>query len=166
MAQNGFREKKRCGVLGATGSVGQRFILLLADHPVLKLQAVGASSRSAGKTYKEAVRWKQQRPMSKTSQGWSYENVKPANSVTVIWSSQDWIAMLLETSVSDMTRSSLAEAYVLQRWSSSKQKSQSSRTLRTTEDILKYPLWYPQSTSHICHSFLTNRNTSVSRKAS
>ena len=65
MAQNGARERKRCGVLGATGSVGQRFILLLADHPVLKLQAVGASLRSAGKPYKEAVRWKQQRPMSK-----------------------------------------------------------------------------------------------------
>ncbi|RMD42212.1 hypothetical protein DV735_g2900, partial [Chaetothyriales sp. CBS 134920] len=58
-------EKKKCGVLGATGSVGQRFILLLADHPVLKLHAVGASPRSAGKAYKDAVRWKQQKPMSK-----------------------------------------------------------------------------------------------------
>lgn len=57
-------EKKKCGVLGATGSVGQRFILLLADHPFLKLHAVGASSRSAGKQYKDAVRWKQARPMS------------------------------------------------------------------------------------------------------
>lgn len=46
------------------GSVGQRFILLLADHPTLHLQAVGASSRSAGKLYKDAVRWKQARPMS------------------------------------------------------------------------------------------------------
>lgn len=46
------------------GSVGQRFILLLADHPLLHLQAVGASSRSAGKLYKDAVRWKQARPMS------------------------------------------------------------------------------------------------------
>lgn len=46
------------------GSVGQRFILLLADHPTLHLQAVGASSRSAGKKYKDAVRWKQARPMS------------------------------------------------------------------------------------------------------
>lgn len=57
--------KKKCGVLGATGSVGQRFILLLADHPTLTLHAVGASSRSAGKLYKDAVRWKQARPMSK-----------------------------------------------------------------------------------------------------
>jgi len=56
--------KKKCGVLGCTGSVGQRFILLLADHPVLSLHAVGASSRSAGKKYKDAVRWKQSRPIS------------------------------------------------------------------------------------------------------
>ncbi|BCS22874.1 aspartate-semialdehyde dehydrogenase family protein [Aspergillus puulaauensis] len=56
--------KKKCGVLGATGSVGQRFILLLADHPLLELHAVGASERSAGKKYKDAVRWKQSAAMS------------------------------------------------------------------------------------------------------
>ncbi|KZF26664.1 aspartate-semialdehyde dehydrogenase [Xylona heveae TC161] len=59
-----FPEKK-CGVLGCTGSVGQRFILLLALHPHFKLHAVGASSRSAGKKYKDAVKWKQSLPMSK-----------------------------------------------------------------------------------------------------
>lgn len=53
------------GVLGATGSVGQRFILLLALHPHFTLHAVGASERSAGKKYKDAVRWKQSLPMSK-----------------------------------------------------------------------------------------------------
>ena len=53
------------GVLGCTGSVGQRFILLLALHPHFKLHAVGASARSAGKKYKDAVRWKQAMPMSK-----------------------------------------------------------------------------------------------------
>ncbi|PYH92689.1 aspartate-semialdehyde dehydrogenase [Aspergillus ellipticus CBS 707.79] len=56
--------KKKCGVLGATGSVGQRFILLLADHPFLELHAIGASERSAGKQYKDAVRWKQTTAMS------------------------------------------------------------------------------------------------------
>ncbi|RTE85158.1 hypothetical protein BHE90_000199 [Fusarium euwallaceae] len=52
------------GVLGGTGSVGQRFILLLEQHPYLKLQAIGASSRSAGKKYRDAVRWKQSTPLS------------------------------------------------------------------------------------------------------
>ncbi|KAL8951421.1 MAG: hypothetical protein Q9222_002612 [Ikaeria aurantiellina] len=56
---------KQCGVLGCTGSVGQRFILLLALHPHFKIQTLGASSRSAGKRYKDAVRWKQNMPMSK-----------------------------------------------------------------------------------------------------
>ncbi|KAK3658352.1 aspartate-semialdehyde dehydrogenase [Elasticomyces elasticus] len=56
--------KKRCGVLGATGSVGQRFILLLANHPHFTLTAVGASPRSAGKKYRDAVNWKQTVPMS------------------------------------------------------------------------------------------------------
>ncbi|ODH46434.1 aspartate-semialdehyde dehydrogenase [Paracoccidioides brasiliensis] len=50
-------------VLGATGAVGTRFILLLADHPLLELVAVGASDRSAGKKYRDAVRWKQSSPM-------------------------------------------------------------------------------------------------------
>ncbi|KAI9879202.1 MAG: hypothetical protein M1830_009277 [Pleopsidium flavum] len=57
--------KKNCGVLGCTGSVGQRFILLLAQHPHFDLHAVGASARSAGKKYKDAVRWTQATPMSK-----------------------------------------------------------------------------------------------------
>lgn len=52
-------------MLGCTGSVGQRFILLLALHSHFRLRAVGASSRSAGKKYKDAVRWKQNIPMSK-----------------------------------------------------------------------------------------------------
>ncbi|MCJ1337701.1 hypothetical protein MMC09_002984 [Bachmanniomyces sp. S44760] len=58
-------QNKKCGVLGCTGSVGQRFILLLALHPHFTLHKLGASSRSAGKKYKDAVRWKQNLPMSK-----------------------------------------------------------------------------------------------------
>ena len=49
----------RVGIIGATGMVGQRFALLLADHPWFRVTAMAASSRSAGKTYREAVgsRW-------------------------------------------------------------------------------------------------------------
>ena len=50
---------KKAGVLGATGSVGQRFILLLSEHPEFELAVLGASSRSAGKKYVEACDWKQ-----------------------------------------------------------------------------------------------------------
>ncbi|KAK4673787.1 aspartate-semialdehyde dehydrogenase [Podospora pseudopauciseta] len=55
---------KNVGVLGCTGSVGQRFILLLQQHPSLKLVGLGASSRSAGKKYRDAVRWKQAQPVA------------------------------------------------------------------------------------------------------
>jgi len=52
-----MNNKIKVGVLGATGSVGQRFVQLLADHPWLELTAVAASARSVGKTYREACNW-------------------------------------------------------------------------------------------------------------
>jgi aspartate-semialdehyde dehydrogenase len=45
-------------VLGATGSVGQRFVQLLADHPWFELAEVVASDRSAGQSYAEAADWR------------------------------------------------------------------------------------------------------------
>jgi aspartate-semialdehyde dehydrogenase len=42
------------GVLGATGTVGQRFIQLLADHPWFRVTAVAASQRWAGERYADA----------------------------------------------------------------------------------------------------------------
>ncbi|HBL85395.1 MAG: aspartate-semialdehyde dehydrogenase [Clostridiales bacterium GWF2_38_85] len=53
-------KKIRAGVVGATGMVGQRFILLLQNHPYFELSFLAASSRSAGKPYAEAIegRWK------------------------------------------------------------------------------------------------------------
>jgi aspartate-semialdehyde dehydrogenase len=46
-------------VLGATGTVGQKFITLLEDHPYFDVKEVVASPRSAGKPYQEVCRWKQ-----------------------------------------------------------------------------------------------------------
>jgi aspartate-semialdehyde dehydrogenase len=46
-------------VLGATGTVGQKFIRLLAEHPWFEVAAVAASSASAGKRYGEVVRWRE-----------------------------------------------------------------------------------------------------------
>ncbi len=45
----------RVGVIGATGMVGQRFMILLDNHPWFTPVALLASARSAGKTYPEAV---------------------------------------------------------------------------------------------------------------
>lgn len=51
------------GVLGATGTVGQRFILFLGSHPYFRLHALGASSRSAGHRYADITAWKQSQPI-------------------------------------------------------------------------------------------------------
>ncbi|MEK9133179.1 MAG: aspartate-semialdehyde dehydrogenase [Patescibacteria group bacterium] len=51
------------GILGATGSVGQRFVQLIQNHPWFRLTELAASERSAGKTYKEATHWFLDEPM-------------------------------------------------------------------------------------------------------
>ena len=45
------------GILGATGMVGQHFIKFLQGHPWFDLKWLGASDRSAGKKYKDAMNW-------------------------------------------------------------------------------------------------------------
>ncbi len=44
------------GIIGATGMVGQRFATILENHPWFNVTALAASERSAGKTYKDAVK--------------------------------------------------------------------------------------------------------------
>ena len=46
------------GVLGATGMVGQQFVLQLATHPWFRLTWLGASERSAGQRYGDAAPWR------------------------------------------------------------------------------------------------------------
>ena len=48
-------KKYKVGIIGATGMVGQRFILLVSQHPWFELTALAASAHSAGKPYREAV---------------------------------------------------------------------------------------------------------------
>ena len=57
-------KKYKVGILGATGTVGQNYIKLLHKHPWFEICDVAASPRSAGKTYKEAVKTKWQMPIS------------------------------------------------------------------------------------------------------
>lgn len=49
-------KKFNVGVIGATGMVGQRFLLLLENHPYFNVVCLAASASSAGKKYKDAVR--------------------------------------------------------------------------------------------------------------
>ena len=51
--------KYNIGILGATGTVGQKFITLLENHPWFEIKILAASKNSAGKTFEESVkkRW-------------------------------------------------------------------------------------------------------------
>ena len=67
----------KVGVLGATGTVGQRFIALLAEHPFFVIHALGASARSAGKPYNKAVNWKQTQPIPSAVREMIVQECKP-----------------------------------------------------------------------------------------
>jgi aspartate-semialdehyde dehydrogenase len=60
-----MKQQYNVGIIGATGMVGQRFATLLENHPWFKVVALGASPRSAGKTYEEAVgkKWVMKTPI-------------------------------------------------------------------------------------------------------
>jgi aspartate-semialdehyde dehydrogenase len=53
-----MEKKFKAGILGATGTVGQRFIQLLENHPWIEVGAIAASDRSEGKPYHQACLWK------------------------------------------------------------------------------------------------------------
>ncbi len=50
-------------VLGATGSVGQRFVQLLDTHPMFQVVALTGSERTSGQPYGQACRWVLTSPM-------------------------------------------------------------------------------------------------------
>lgn len=50
-------DKIPVAILGATGSVGQKFIQLLAKHPYFTVTEIAASDKSAGRAYKDVVNW-------------------------------------------------------------------------------------------------------------
>lgn len=79
-----MEQKLKVGILGATGMVGQRFISLLENHPWFEVVCVAASSRSAGKTYEEAVgdRWKIEKEMPEDVKKLIVEDVKNIDKVS------------------------------------------------------------------------------------
>ena len=49
-------KKYSVGIIGATGTVGQKYISLLENHPWFEIKVLAASENSAGKTYENAVK--------------------------------------------------------------------------------------------------------------
>jgi aspartate-semialdehyde dehydrogenase len=76
------------GILGATGMVGQHFIKFLQGHPWFDLKWLGASDRSAGKKYKDAMTW-HLGVVPETVTDLTVEDSKPGNAPRLLFSAMD-----------------------------------------------------------------------------
>ena len=64
-------------ILGATGTVGQKFVRLLDDHPWFEIASVAASEQSAGRKYGEAVRWREMTPIPERVAAMTVQRAEP-----------------------------------------------------------------------------------------
>ena len=82
-------ERLRVGILGATGTVGQRFIQLLDGHPFFKVAWLAASDRSTGRRYEDAVRWKLETPIPTAVTGLPLSPATPEQAPSIIFAALD-----------------------------------------------------------------------------
>lgn len=82
-------KKISVGVLGATGSVGQKFIQLLNKHPYFTLKEIVASERSAGKKYAESVNWILSEPIPSNVANLKIKSVKDSLNSKILFSALD-----------------------------------------------------------------------------
>ncbi len=76
-------------ILGATGTVGQKFVRLLAEHPWFEVAAVAASSASAGKRYGDVVRWREQSPLPERIAALTVQECAPPLPGPIVFSALD-----------------------------------------------------------------------------
>ncbi len=76
----------KVAVLGATGAVGQRFVAQLAEHPWFEVTRLAASSRSAGRAYREACRWRLGQPMPASLADLGVVDLEPSADVDLAFS--------------------------------------------------------------------------------
>jgi len=76
------------GILGATGMVGQHFIKFLQGHPWFDLKWLGASDRSAGKRYRDAMTW-HLGAVPESVADITVEDCKPGNAPRLLFSAMD-----------------------------------------------------------------------------
>ncbi len=80
-------KKYRVGILGATGTVGQRFLQLLEGHPQFEVTALAASDRSQGKTYAQSCAWRLPGEMPAAARRMVVEAPRPPLDCDIIFSS-------------------------------------------------------------------------------
>ncbi|HTX34246.1 MAG TPA: aspartate-semialdehyde dehydrogenase [Bryobacteraceae bacterium] len=76
------------GILGATGMVGQHFIRFLQGHPWFDLKWLGASDRSAGRKYRDAMTW-HLGVVPETVAGITVDECKPGSAPRLLFSAMD-----------------------------------------------------------------------------
>jgi aspartate-semialdehyde dehydrogenase len=77
------------GILGATGMVGQQFVRLLAGHPWFKTAWLGASERSEGRTYGEAMKWRLSTPPPDDALDMNVDACTPGRAPRLLFSALD-----------------------------------------------------------------------------
>jgi aspartate-semialdehyde dehydrogenase len=77
------------GILGATGMVGQHFVKFLQGHPWFELKWLGASDRSAGKKYRDAMTWHLAGGTPESVADLTVEDSKPGNAPRLLFSAMD-----------------------------------------------------------------------------
>jgi aspartate-semialdehyde dehydrogenase len=80
-------KKIEVGILGATGTVGQRFLQLLEDHPWFTATWLAASDRSVGKPYREATSWQLEGAPPAEAAGRTVEECVPGRGPKIVFSS-------------------------------------------------------------------------------
>lgn len=76
------------GILGATGMVGQQFVLQLAGHPWFRIAWLGASQRSEGKKYRD-VAWRLSAPLPEEVADLTVESPIPGRAPRLVFSALD-----------------------------------------------------------------------------
>lgn len=82
-----MERKIEVGILGATGTVGQRFVQLLENHPWFELKWLAASDRSAGKRYRDAAAWQLEGPPPAAAAEAVVEECVPGRGPKLVFSS-------------------------------------------------------------------------------
>ncbi len=76
--------RRRALVLGATGTVGQRLVARLLQHPWFELAGVAGSERSAGKPYGEVTRWLEEQPLSPETAARAVLPAEPSSALALL----------------------------------------------------------------------------------
>jgi len=84
-----MHQRRKVGILGATGMVGQRFIQLLENHPWFEITWLAASDRSSGKLYGEAAKWKLDTPLPERIARMTVSPAVPQGAPKIIFAALD-----------------------------------------------------------------------------